>query len=229
MKISTVILSQFQHYLRFGIHRKQVNSFRNQPCLQRGLIFVHVPKCAGTSFLESLFGQQTGLGHKTARQYLRIYGFSPYIASYKFGFVRNPYDRLVSAFEYLRKGGNNSSDREFSNRHMKHFKGFDDFILEGLSKSGEIRNHLHFKKQSHFLCIDGAVAVDFVGRFENIEEDFAYLSRQFGKHKDLSPSNASRKDQTYEHYYANKEVLNMVNQLYLDDFSTFNYEMMSTR
>lgn len=64
-------------------------------------IFVHVPKCAGTSIENALKESQDRVvgGHTTALGYLRAFPekFRDY---FKFAIVRHPADRLVSAFNY---------------------------------------------------------------------------------------------------------------------------------
>jgi len=63
-----------------------------------GVIFVHVPKCAGSSFLDAYLGFQTG--HVTARDYAAA---DPdfFRAAYVFTFVRNPLARFVSAYRHV--------------------------------------------------------------------------------------------------------------------------------
>lgn len=152
-----------------------------------------------------------------------IYGLNEYMAAFKFGFVRNPYDRLVSAYEYLSHGGNNSSDTEFYNRHLSNYESFEAFVLKGLAQDSHIQNHVHFRPQSHFLCIDGKIAVDFVGRYENLEKDFAYIARMLGQTGSLTKTNTSRKARTFDQYYGNPLVKSAVQKYYQADFSNFNY------
>lgn len=73
-----------------------------RPCDEMGCIFVHIPKAAGTSVAHGLFGR--GVGHKSIYEYRKIFGadFQEY---FKFAVVRNPFSRVVSAYESLRRGG----------------------------------------------------------------------------------------------------------------------------
>ena len=63
-----------------------------------GVIFIHVPKCAGSAFLDAYLGYQTG--HVTARDY---HDADPafFRAAYVFTFVRNPLARFVSAYDHI--------------------------------------------------------------------------------------------------------------------------------
>ncbi|WP_417698442.1 sulfotransferase family 2 domain-containing protein, partial [Psychromonas sp.] len=65
-------------------------------------IFIHIPKTAGTSILMTLIGKDSLKDHSNYYDFKRINSvkFKKY---YKFCFVRNPYDRAVSLYEYLKK------------------------------------------------------------------------------------------------------------------------------
>jgi hypothetical protein len=140
-------------------------------------IFVHVPKCGGSS-IEAAFGydlwdkkkfpnhfcdkqlllgrdKQTGkyLQHLTISEIFAIY---PDIKSsyFSFSFVRNPWGRAVSDYFYY--GGPRKQ------------KSFKDFLL-----SLTPLDPSHSIPQYDFLCDNqGNVTVDFIGRFENLQEDF---------------------------------------------------------
>ena len=73
-------------------------------------IFIHVPKVAGTSIERSIFETNKWLiGHVKASDYIRI-DKNKFESYFSFGFVRNPYDRVVSAYHYLKNGGGNEND-----------------------------------------------------------------------------------------------------------------------
>jgi chondroitin 4-sulfotransferase 11 len=69
-------------------------SFHSKKC-----IFVHIPKTAGTSVTDALFGTPRPR-HRPLQWYE---GMEPelYKEYFKFAFVRNPWDRLVSGYHYV--------------------------------------------------------------------------------------------------------------------------------
>ena len=113
-------------------------------------IFVHVPKTGGVAVSSALFGQDTIGGHRPARIYRLIYGAKCYEEMFTFGFVRDPIDRLISAYSYLKAGGrHHSSDRE-SAEALAGVGSLDDFVREQLGV-GALASMAHFRPQSDLV------------------------------------------------------------------------------
>ncbi|WP_111498264.1 MULTISPECIES: sulfotransferase family 2 domain-containing protein [Marinobacter] len=223
MNLTQKIKIQYKHLAKRRYHREIRCSYRNRKFEEYDTIFVHIPKAAGTAIHESLFGRVSGLGHASAEKYMKIYGLAAYNAKFKFTFVRNPYDRFVSAYQYLAAGGNNSYDRSFSERKMAGFNDFEDFVINGFDKDPEIRKFFHFRKQVDFITVGGQLCVDFVGRYENLEKDFKYIASFIGEGKDLRESNRTANRQPYQSFYDNEQVRRIVHDYYRDDFETLDY------
>lgn len=158
-------------------------------CHDLKCIFVHIPKTAGQSieqyFLDHLglahherqqllLGKNTNpeagppqLSHLTARQYtagghIRTVEFDAY---FKFGFVRNPWDRLVSFYKY---------------RGHAHRYDFKTFVFKHMPRPGWSNDYCHVMSQYEYLYADGRRLVDFVGRFERLQPDFDTVCTQLG-------------------------------------------------
>ncbi len=214
-----------KYFFKKPFYFKLKNSYQNLPARQKNVIFVHVPKVAGTSVHQSLFGRQAGFGHATAGRYLTIYGPLEFAVAFKFAFVRNPYDRFVSTYEYLKQGGNNSNDLIFYEKYMKNYTDFDDFVLNGFCKRPEIRSYIHFKKQVDFIYIDGKNALDFVGRFENLETDYKYIASIVGVERELIFSNKTNQRQEFNEYLMLEDTKKVISNYYYLDFIKFDYKI----
>ncbi|MDH5979711.1 sulfotransferase family protein, partial [Vibrio splendidus] len=77
------------------------------------VLFVHIPKAAGISITKSLYGQE--IGHKRSVDFMRA-DENWFNNANKFSIVRNPYTRLISAYNFLKDGGieKYKFDKEFS-------------------------------------------------------------------------------------------------------------------
>ncbi|ALQ52654.1 hypothetical protein ATY38_14165 [Nitrosomonas ureae] len=183
-------------------------------------MFIHIPKTAGISVCQALFGCLGG-GHLTARTYQVIFGVECYKNYFKFAFVRNPWDRLVSAYVFLKKGGLTEQDKAWAHEYLDKFDSFQDFIMQGLT-SADIYRILHFIPQWEYVVDkNGKVDVDFIGRFETLENDFEILGNRLGVSTNLLKINHSRKGD-YRSYY-NDASAEVVAKLYSRDIELFGY------
>ncbi len=186
---------------------------------ERKAIFVHIPKAAGSSISKDIFfGKQVGHFYAADYKFLDNQKYNEY---FKFTFVRNPYTRFVSAYNYLSAGGGNTFDKTFYLEHQASFVSINQFIDDFFAKK-EIRNWIHFVPQSHFLTVNGKVEMDFVGRFEKIDDDITTLKNMIS----ISFSG----DFTKVNRSVNRnEVLTNKNKeklydYYKEDFELFGYE-----
>lgn len=195
----------------------------NKSSIENKCIFIHIPKAAGISIESTLFDDK--FGHNLALDYLSENQklFNEY---YKFSFVRNPYHRFASAFFYLKKGGRNKSDRNWSDNLLSNIKDFRGFVMALKNEEYRIRvfNGVHFRKQYQFVC-DGSeeIIVDFLGRFENLEKDFNEICGVLGKNVVLKHENSASKKKDYMAMY-DDEMKKVVYSLYKKDFDIFGYE-----
>ncbi|MDO6566328.1 sulfotransferase family 2 domain-containing protein [Alteromonas sp. 1_MG-2023] len=192
-----------------------------KPFDQKKSIFVHIPKCAGVSVNRSLFGNLAG-GHTSIDQYINVYEPTKFLNYFKFTFVRNPWDRVVSAYTFLQKGGMNKWDEKFYEEELKKYKNFKDFVMNWLNEEN-IQKHHHFKPQIDFI-VDKyqRVSVDYIAYLENMEEDYNYIAKKLNIETPLEQLNqVSRSD--YRSFY-DDESKNVVQEIYKDDIFLLNYE-----
>lgn len=98
--------SHYKRFKNYQYQRKIItnDSYSFKPFDESKSIFVHIPKCAGVSINKSLYGNLAG-GHTTFDEYIIIFEPKCIENYFKFTFVRNPWDRVVSAYFFLQKGG----------------------------------------------------------------------------------------------------------------------------
>lgn len=150
---------------------------------------------------------------------------------FKFAFVRNPWDRLLSC--YLQKI---VSDPLIVRRKQmnlnppgteRFYSGmpFAEFV-EAVHATPDEKANSHFRSQHTVVCDpQGRVMADFVGRFEAPREDFAVVAERIGApglelpHHLKSPARESR---PYTDFYDDRSK-RLVQERYEKDIETFGY------
>ncbi len=218
-------LYRLRHPAHFKHLRRRVNhhakgDFSIRGFAEREAIFVHITKAAGTSIALSLFGALPY--HYTAWQYRVIFGRKAFNKYFKFTFVRNPWDRLYSAYSFLKNGGWDDKDKRWAEENLAHIDDFNDFVVNWLTPD-RLYSHIHFWPQSRFVFdARGRLLVDYVGYFETITEDFAHIAHRVNPDAKLRHTNASPRED-YRSVYS-LAAIRRVAELYRDDISLFGYE-----
>ncbi len=229
-------------------------------CHDLKTIFIHIPKNAGQS-IENVFLDHVGLSwkqrapfllmkndnrkigpprlaHLKAAEYVKYKYLSQELFNqyYKFSVIRNPWCRMVSIYKYL---GFNAK------------MSFTDFIKSRFKNKVFINNYWFVGPQNEFIYSEnGELMVDFIARFENIQEDFDLIKSSAGlpsnaelphanksklkqKRKNLSElstvdqpiDNLNIKNSTgsYKDLY-DQESIDIVAGLYHKDIEIFGYE-----
>jgi hypothetical protein len=166
-------------------------------------IFCHIPKNAGSSIFQFL---ANNAGHSIVDK--------KKTNSFVCAFVREPYDRFLSCYYYLKSGGK-SFHSDLSDRD-KYIGDSDisDFIKNKLEFASQ--NQTHFRPQSYWIP-NGA---DFTGRFETLQEDFDRLMGILNLPKENLPLTNFSKRENYTFTPEEKEI---IYQVYKEDFERFGY------
>ena len=171
-------------------------------------IFIHIPKNAGSSietlFTNSSFKIQPNK-HAEISEIKRKFKNS-YNSYRKFPIIRNPYDKMVSWYFYLKRNiGKNYEVIEFN-----------DWIKDP-TKFWHIDDPISYLKPQ-YKWIDKTVEII---KFENLKKE---LNEFFSKEIDLPVINKSN----HEHYleYYNKTSLDIIYDRYKEDFKKFNYKKL---
>lgn len=197
-------------------------------------IFVHIRKAAGSSIRDGLipvsivqpkhakskiksrilkvetnYQKFAFREHSPISQAKNIMPKSLYESYFKFAFVRNPYTRLVSAYEFIKRHPGHP-------RYKKVIKmDFYEYILYQSKRFDAHQINMLTDK-------NGILQMDFIGRFENLHKDWAYIcnklkldNAELSHRKKASPVN-------YSDYY-NDENKALVAKLWKKDFEAFGY------
>ena len=188
-------------------------------------IFVHIQKTGGNSIRRTL-GQTRAdpYKHCFAMSLRDQYGADFWESYFKFAFVRNPWDRLVSWWEMIdrnRREGNIANP--FQAFVAREATTFSDFLLK-CDRKFEEQTGLKwiFANQIDYMTDEaGNQLVDFAGRFERLESDFAYVAKRLGLDIRLPHLNRSER-KPYVAYYT-PALVDLVSEKYQRDISRFGY------
>ena len=205
---------------------------------ERKLLFVHIPKTGGSSIekalglfsnwrvedRERLFGliqspilkrqafSSNFLQHLSLRDIQLV--LPEWNKYYRFAFVRNPWDKLVSI--YSNTDHNLLMQAQAQGIELKGIE-FPEFI----HRIAEIQ-HIHLLPQYDFIYAEnGQCLVNFIGRFEQLQEDFAQVCQTLNLDIQLPHHNVSVHT-PYQDYYT-EESKAWVGERYQVDIETFNY------
>lgn len=193
-------------------------------------IFVHVPKTAGKSIL-GLFGlPEFGRDYVDRYDYIEHpYDHRPLIAYrqrdyfdhyFKFAFVRNPWDRALSTFLYLLRGGSNDQDARFRDRYLANYGGNFEAFVQDLPAFLDTK---FFAPQFVWICdSEKRLIADFVGRFETLDQDLASISRTIAIDLSSLDHRNVTEHRPYGEYYTAKSR-DIVAQVYARDLDLFGY------
>lgn len=202
---------------------------------QHNAIFVHIPKTGGTSIEDMLWPnvssrtekdlwqgfttpmhnkyQTGGLQHLCAHQIRKELGEETFRAAYKFTVVRNPWDKAVSQFVFMRKRPD-----------LMDFIGMqptDDFktYLEITQR----KSHVQWMPQYMFILDqDGTTLVDHILRFETFESDVKQTLAAIGAER-TELLHQKKGDRTHYTDYYDEDTKTMVAEAYSTDIRMFGY------
>jgi len=204
---------------------------------QAGFLFIHIEKAAGSSIQQALqphagappksslrrrlawFGSLNRVGglhravqfgeHATANEVKRCLPPDAYASLFKFAFVRNPWDRLVSRYAHLLR----STDRR-RHRFISGLEKFEDFLKWEIQRGSA--------QCPYVTDPDGKPIVDFIGHYERLAEDFAKVCARLKIQAALPHANVSE-HRDYRSYYTT-ETREFVAKEFRQDIELFGYD-----
>ncbi len=181
-------------------------------------VLIHIPKTGGTSIRKGVFrGNYVG----------PFFGHVPdeYAHCFKFAFARNPFDRLISAWKMFASGTeqHTSGQRPAAHESLEGFLDIvmnEDIIYDERRSTTEEKIRHHTIPQTHpFNCLHCA---DFIGRFENLQNDFDTICSRLGIATMTLPKMNITDRKHYREYYSARTIETVLSY-YRDDFELFGY------
>ncbi len=128
--------------------------------------------------------------------------------------MRNPWDWNVSFYHYVRQTPEHPLHVDAS--RVRDFAEFLSWRAE----------HARLLQKDFVASPEGDLLVDFVGRFENLEEDFGKVCSAIGANADLLHLNQSRHGDYRLHY--TEYTRRLVEEAWAEDVQFFGYQFDPT-
>jgi hypothetical protein len=228
--LSAVSMRSAEHYVPQRLKRAILPAFLpgRTPFVEANhrhrAIFIHIPKTAGTSIHGALGNPERK--HAPLSRYA-AYDPERTAAYFKFAFVRNPWDRFLSAYSYLRgyEGNPASEEGAWSLRHIAPHGDFEGFVraLQKPLVRLAVMSHTLFLPQHLWLDVPGRpdLRVDYLGRFETIHADFVAIAARLRIGLELDRLRPSARPPHGDAY--GEAARAIIGRLYARDIALFGY------
>jgi len=207
----------------------------------RNFLHISIPRTASTQInllLNNKKHPEPDEHHMTLADALKVHPEAAEEDCFRFTFVRNPYDRMVSLyFEFTKNRVTKYSQKVDTDKPLFHefdqgddVSSFRNFCCN--FKNTEWVDDIFLKPQADF-CKSSICEMTHIGKFENLNQEWEDLSevligkkislvnRQKETHKEAKPR--SSKHLNFSEYY-NVESKLAIQEFYKEDFERFEYE-----
>lgn len=211
-------------------------------CYRHNFLFVHIAKTGGTSVraalaplrrrdrwrpvlwtcsrLSAVSGHRLGIKfprHAPASAARDMLPREFYEQLFKFAFVRNPWDLQVSSWHHLRR------ERP---QLVAGCADFAAFVRHKLDPQRPWQFHLDTSITPQVDCVTdrhGRLIVDFIGRYEQLDRDFADICRRVGVPVAALPHRRQAVDRADYRRYYDDDTAECVARHFADDIARFGY------
>lgn len=155
--------------------------------------------------------------HSTALDIRSMLGEDKYYNYFKFAFVRNPWGHVLSLYRYRnRKKQPNTNSINLMAKIMT----FEEYV------ESYIASHTNINLQKKWVTDEnGNIIVDYIGKFETLQEDYNKILENLGMCKNTLPglnTDPTKAGFYYRNYY-NEKTKSIVYERYKDDIELFGY------
>jgi hypothetical protein len=170
------------------------------------ITFFHLPKNAGSSIEKWLVDNVGGEAYLNDLRHTSPQSVEPMFGDFGWSFccVRNPWDRMVSWYNFFKGQG-------------KINISFEDFMKQSFEGEPTAKYIKPIDRQ-----LRTSDYVDYVIRYENLEDGFKLVQDMTECHVPLGKHNTSKRSD-YALYYTDKKLVDYVGEYYYDEISQFGY------
>jgi len=185
-------------------------------------IFIHIPRTGGSSIEKFFNGKNSrtenlNTKHMLASTAKKLY--ADYWDDYfKFSFVRNPWDRMVSMAKYPEFYGCTINNESINvSEYLKKFPNIeiDERSLSANYTGKSLSNSVYLNLLDEPL--------DFIGKFENLKQDIQFICDKIRTPFRKFPHKNQSAHKHYTSYY-NDETRQVVAEKYAQDIEYFGYK-----
>lgn len=199
------------------------------------MIFFRIPKNASTTIHRGyLQPNYTTLNERTNKrgflEWREKVSFDWFQAAFKFTFARNPWDRFVSLYVYFTTYTPKKKGAPLADRWVGPIPSFKEFVMDFekiCETRPDIKNHATF--QSLFAFDEGEQYVDFIGRFENLREDFETVKAKIGLTAPYELDHLMKTEHDHYSAFYSEESRKKINEMYKQDIYNFGYRFYQSK
>jgi hypothetical protein len=207
---------------------------------QHPFLFVHIQRTGGSSIRKILmnalpetefFGSHDHALH--AKNHLN----SEWSDYYKIAFVRNPWERILSWYAMISQSQQgeisewyqgvlgDKTDNKLWQYVFNNSKNFEEFLFNCTEEIDDIdgKKSFSYNQLDYISDEQGHIMVDFIGRYENYQQDVQRLCQKLGIEKIEIPRVWSSKHNHYSEYYTEKTA-ELVAKRFAKDIDFFGYQ-----
>ena len=196
------------------------------------IVYVHPPKTGGWSIID-LWGSKSPIPEEEGKyEFLPVHHSMRFYKSYNFNLdnyfifatTRNPWDRIVSAYFWLKHSGGGRLPNNKQGKKCSFEEYVDWLTLNRISMFHHKcnRNWSHPNPVWNWITIENQVAVDYFCNIHTFKEDFQFVLDTLNVKRKLPHSNKSNHDD-YRKYYTDK-LAEKVEFVFKKDIEYFKYK-----
>jgi Sulfotransferase family len=198
----------------------------------RKFIFIHIQKTGGSS-IEQVIKENVPDAHPILARHDHASWAKSEIGAeweqyFKFSFVRNPWDRLVSWYTMItQRALTRTTYSRLWDYTLETSTNFEEFIYNCTDVIEEVggggKKSFMYNQKDYLVGEDGQSIVDFIGRFETFNQDAEAVLTRLGLPGVSLPHVNKSSHRHYSEYYSAK-TKNIIAERYARDISFFSYK-----